>query len=526
MPAAPDAIVYADARVWTSDPARPRAGALRVEGGVVTHVLDTDDPSLSGRRVRLEGATVLPGLVDAHLHLDGVGLGARTLDLTGARSPEAVAEAVDAAASVAAPGAWIRGRGWDHHRFPGGALPAAGLDLADHPVWLVRVDGHAVWANAAALDLAGVDAGTPAPPGGEIVRDAAGRPTGVLVDNAIALVEGRLPAATDAEVDRDLALALSTCARVGLTGVHTMACTRALLEALRRLDAAGRLTCRVTAYVDGRDEALVGEILAEPPAPPPATGRLRVAGVKLYADGALGSEGAALEAPYADRPGHRGLLLLEEEALARGARRVSDAGWQLAIHAIGDRANRVVLDAVAGAAAGPGRRHRIEHAQILGAGAPARMASLGIVASVQPTHCVSDMTWCASALGQGRLASAYLWRSLLAAGVPLALGSDAPVSPPDPILGIHAAVTREDTEGRPPGGFFPAERLTVAEAIAGFTTGAAYAAHDEDRLGRLAPGRLADLTVVDGDPFTLPPGDLHRLRILRTVVGGEPVFTA
>ena len=524
MPAEPDAIVYADARVWTGDPAHPHAGALRVASGRVTHVLDADDPALPGRRVHLGGATVLPGLVDAHLHLRGVGLAGRELDLKDAGSADDVVARVRAAAAGSAPGAWIRGRGWDHHRWPGGAWPAGGLDDLDHPVWLVRVDGHAVWANARALDLAGIDARTPDPPGGELVRDGDGRPTGILVDNAIALAESRLPAPTAKEVRTDVLCGIGACLGSGLTGVHAMAVDRAELEALRALEAEGTLDLRVTCYVDGRDTDLVDEVLSRPPAP--AEGLLRVAGVKVYADGALGSRGAALEADYADRPGHRGLLLVEPGALAAFTRRVSDAGWQLALHAIGDRGNRVVLDAIAAAGDGGARRHRVEHAQILGPDAPARMKALGAVASLQPTHCTSDMGWVEAALGPDRLAGAYAWKTVLDAGVPLALGSDAPVESEDPWTGIHAAVTRQDARGEPPGGFRPGERLTVAEAIRGYTAGAAFAAHDGGRLGVLAPGRLADLTVADADPFAVAPGDLCRVRTLRTVVAGRTVFEA
>ena len=344
------------------------------------------------------------------------------------------------------------------------------------------------------------------------------------MDNAIALAESRLPAPTAKEVRTDVLCGIGACLGSGLTGVHAMAVDRAELEALRALEAEGTLDLRVTCYVDGRDTDLVDEVLSRPPAP--AEGLLRVAGVKVYADGALGSRGAALEADYADRPGHRGLLLVEPGALAAFTRRVSDAGWQLALHAIGDRGNRVVLDAIAAAGDGGARRHRVEHAQILGPDAPARMKALGAVASLQPTHCTSDMGWVEAALGPDRLAGAYAWKTVLDAGVPLALGSDAPVESEDPWTGIHAAVTRQDARGEPPGGFRPGERLTVAEAIRGYTAGAAFAAHDEGRLGVLAPGRIADLTVADADPFAVAPGDLCRVRTLRTVVAGRTVFEA
>jgi predicted amidohydrolase YtcJ len=402
------------------------------------------------------------------------------------------------------------------------------LDLAAprHPVLLARVDGHAAWVNGAALALAGIDAATPDPDGGEILRGPRGEPTGVLVDAAVDLLEAGLPRPGEADVREDLLAALDLCRRAGLTAVHDMGTSPEALDVLRGLDREGSrdLTLRVVAYLGGPWE-LQAAALREPV----AQGRLvRVAGVKLFADGALGSRGAALLEPYADRPGSAGLVVTPPGELARRVRRIHEAGLQAAIHAIGDRANRAALDAVA--ALGPDRRarggrwHRIEHAQVVAPEDVPRFAALGVAAGVQPTHATSDMGWVEARLGPGRLARAYAWRSLLRAGATLLLGSDAPVESHDPWRGVHAAVTRQDLQGQPPGGFLPGERLTVAEAIEGLAVTPALIA-GRGGPGGIRPGAPADLTIVDRDPFGLAPERLAGVRTRRTVVDGREVWS-
>ncbi|MDF1565239.1 MAG: amidohydrolase [Deltaproteobacteria bacterium] len=503
-------------------PAGPPLRGVELDGGRVRRLLgEAELAALPPAEIEDHGdATILPGLCDAHLHLAGLGRGLRQLDLREAASPEAIREQVAAAARDLPPGSWIRGRGWDQHRWEGAALPhRAVLDAAttEHPVWLARVDGHAAWLNDRALALAGIDARTPDPPGGTIVRDARGEPTGVIIDNALSLAGKALPERDAAERRADLLAGVAHCRSLGLTSVHDMGTRPLDLPVLRALADEGALDLRVVVYLDW-DEAVIA---AELPRPRQAGGLLPIVGVKLYADGALGSHGAALEAPYLDRPGERGLLLTEPAVLRERALRVARAGYDLAIHGIGDRGCRHALEAFeAVRAEGHAVNLRLEHAQILGPDAIERMVRARIVPSVQPTHATSDMAWVEARLGSERMAGAYAWRSLADAGLVLALGSDAPIEPADPWFGIHAAVTRQDRRGSPEGGWRRSEALSLDEALRGFTSGGARAAGLE-APGTLREGAPADLTIVRGDPAALPPGDLHRLEILGTLLG-EP----
>jgi predicted amidohydrolase YtcJ len=485
-----------------------------------------------GERVELGDAVMLPGLVDAHIHVRGIGATEREVDLRGTRSMEEIAERVRAAAGEVPAGTWIRGRGWDQNDWGVRGWPTHEvLDAAapEHPVWLTRVDGHAVWVNARALALARIEATTAAPSGGEILRDQRGAATGVFIDNAIDLVEAALPPPSREELRVDLERGLAACVRAGLTGVHDMGTTAAQLEVLRELEAEGRLPLRFTAYLGGSWE----EISAAIARPPDREGLLRVMGVKMFADGALGSRGAALLAPYADRPESAGLLLVEPAVLAERVAAVDRAGYQVAIHAIGDRGNRVALDAIEAAlrargGSGSGRyvpRHRVEHAQVVALEDLPRFARLGVVASMQPTHATSDMPWAEARVGPERIRGAYAWRTLLGMETHLAFGSDAPVEGESPFWGIYAAISRQDADGQPAGGWRAQERLTVAEAIAGFTTGAAFAAQqDADPLGVIRAGAPADFTVVDRDPFVVEPAAVRETRVVRTIVAGREVY--
>jgi predicted amidohydrolase YtcJ len=510
-------LVLRGGAIVTHDAARPRVRALAADGGRIVAVGDDAEMAAHiGARTRvieLAGRTVLPALTDGHAHLYCLGCALGELDLDGCRSP---AECV-ARVAAAPPGEWLLGRGWDQNRFADARFPAhAALDAAapDRPVWLRRIDGHAGWANARALALAGVTAATPDPPGGRILREASGAPSGVLVDAAMALVDRVVPPPDDGAREQAILRAQAVALENGLTGVHEMGIDAATVAAYRRLARDGRLRLRVYAFAEAAD-ALA--LLARDPDPPAEDARFLVRGIKLFADGALGSRGAALLVPYNDDPHNLGLILTPVEVLERVAARALERGWQVAVHAIGDRANRMVLDAYAraGCAAGRDHRFRVEHAQVLAPGDLERLARLGVVASMQPTHATSDLLWAEARLGRERLAGAYAWRRVLDAGVRLVGGSDFPVEGPSPLAGLYAAVT---------GGGRPEQKLTLDEAIRAFSLDAAFGAFEERWRGRAAPGQAADLTVLDRDLLDAPPRALLDAKIDFTIVGGRVVY--
>lgn len=477
------------------------------------------------RVIDLHGAVVVPGLCDAHAHLYGLGTALAQLDLRGTASPEEAAERVRAAAAAAAPAAWIEGRGWDQNDWPVKEFPhRALLDAAApaHPVLLRRVDGHAAWANARALALAGVGPDTPDPEGGRILRDEDGRPSGVLIDNAVDLVRDAIPRPGRAEIRRRVLLAVEHCLERGLTAVHDAGATNDILDVYRELAQNGQLRLRLYAMLEDDDATLERWLPTGPYLSP--DGMLAVRAVKLYADGALGSRGALLLEDYTDDPGNRGLQLTPAERLEDVASRAGRAGFQVCTHAIGDGANRLVLDLyerLLPEAGGEAARWRVEHAQILDQAELPRFARLGVIASMQPVHCTSDMDWVPARLGQRRSRLAYAWKSLLDAGARICFGTDFPVEAADPLPGLYAARARAHADGTPAGGWLPAERLDGRTALRLYTAGGAYAAFAEERLGRVAPGMLADLTVLSGDPTAVPPSELAALRVVLTVVGGR-----
>ncbi|HBK55968.1 MAG TPA: amidohydrolase [Xanthomonadales bacterium] len=482
------------------------------------------------RLIDAGGGVVVPGLIDAHAHVMGLGAALMRADLVGADSVEAVLARVQAFAETLPEGAWLLGRGWDQNRWPGKQFPtAADLDAAfpDRPVWLERVDGHAGWANSAAMRAAGVDlSGDWQTPGGRILREG-GVATGVFVDAAMVHVERAVPPADAAWREQALTRALAESAELGLTGIHDMGVSLDDLALFRRFADAGRLSLRITAYADGDNAALTALCGFGPLHH--GSGRLRMAGVKLYADGALGSRGAALIEDYSDEPGHRGLLVTDPQDLAAAMRKARDCGIQVATHAIGDRGNRVVLDLyreVLGEAASSNHRWRVEHAQIVALEDIARFAELGLLASMQPTHATSDMPWAEARVGAERILGGYAWRRFVEAGVRLPLGSDFPVERVAPVLGLHAAVSRQDTGGQPAGGWYPDQRLSALEALRGFTIEAAHAGFAEAEVGRLAPGWRADFVIFPDDPLTVPAQHLHALPVRSTWVDGRPVFEA
>ena len=519
MPRLPE---YADlivrgGTILTLDPARPKVEAVAIADGVIVAVGSTaEDRALFGSKTEvldLKGGTATPGLVDAHAHLVGLGRSLDEVDLRGARS---IDELVQRLRDQAPESGWITGRGWDQNLWSDPAMPThAPLTQAfpDRPVWLRRVDGHAGWGNARLLQEAGVTRKSTAPEGGEILLDRNGNPTGVLVDAAMGLVP--VPTPTEAEIRRWILVGQEHLLQRGLTGVHEMGIGPLEDAVYRRLagDGPDGLQVRVHAYAG--QTWFDRELAEQAPDPIREDARYVLAGVKLYADGALGSRGAALLEPYADRPEHRGLMQQDADTLQRLVDRAVAAGWQVATHAIGDAANRQVLDVYAAAlpraiAADP--RLRIEHCQIVHPDDIRRFAELGVVASMQPTHATSDMPWVPARIGQDRLAGAYAWRSFLDAGVHLCFGSDAPVELADVAHGLHAATTRQDRDGQPPGGWLPQQRVSLQEAIAGFSSEAAFAAHREGHLGRVAVGYRGDLSLF---------GDLGGLEVIGVVVGGK-----
>ena len=512
--------------IWTLDPARPRASAIAITDGVIIAVgSEADVKALRGpSTVVLDagGGTVTPGLVDAHAHLVGLGESLATVDLRGATS---TAEVVRRLQAGAPPEGWVIGRGWDQNLWPKNAMPShhpLTQAFPDRPVWLRRVDGHAAWGNAALLRESGIGPGTPTPQGGEILRDGSGAATGVLIDAAMELVS--TPELSDAGLRARIEAAQQHVLQRGLTGVHDMGIGSGADAAYRRLasDPDG-LRIRVQAYA--AESWFLQDLQDQAPDPLLEGSQYSLAGVKVYADGALGSRGAALLHPYADRDGHTGLMQHDEAALRRIVVAAMRGGWQVATHAIGDAGNRTVLDVYAQALEHAARRDprpRLEHCQILDPADIPRFAELGVIASMQPTHATSDMGWVPDRLGPARLAGAYAWRSLLDAGAHLCFGSDFPVELPDVTHGLYAAITRQDASGAPKGGWLPEQRVSLERAVRAFTEEAAYASHRDEELGRIEVGMQADLTCFGRVLNAQEPARIRDAPVLGTIVGGRP----
>ncbi len=524
--------VYVAQRIRTLDPAKPQVQALAVKDGKVL-ATGTKDEVLAAagqdaRVVDLGDVTVVPGLTDAHGHLAGLGQGLVTVNLEGVDSKSEALERVSSAPASAFQGEWLLGRGWDQNDWQDKAFPSrADLDsrFPTRPVALSRVDGHALWVNGEALRRAGITRDTKDPAGGRILRGADGEPTGILVDNAMTLIEAVLPPATDEQHAAQLTAALQRGAQVGLTGVHDAGMDLRTFRLLQRWDKQGKLPLRVYAMADGQTgdrETYLKD--------GPYEGRmLTMRAVKLTLDGALGSRGAALHQDYSDEPGHRGLLLLTPEEYEARVRAFMARGFQVCTHAIGDRANTVVLEVLSRAAEATGTqdgRHRVEHAQIMRAEDFERLGRNNFIASVQPTHATSDMPWAEARVGAERIRGAYAWQRLKASGAVLALGSDFPVERPDVLAGLYAARTRQDPRGQPEGGWYGGQRLSGEEALEGFTVGAAYASFAEGRRGRLQPGMDADFVALSVDPVDAPASEVPGAQVRLTVVAGVEVFRA
>jgi predicted amidohydrolase YtcJ len=481
------------------------------------------------KHVDLQGKTVLPGLIDAHGHVFGLGDMLTELDLAGSASLAAALKAAAAYARANPQQAWLRGRGWNQEIWKLGRFPtAAELDgaVADRPMWLERVDGHAGWANSRALQLAGISNATPDPAGGKIMRDAAGNATGVLVDAAQELVNKVLPKQTEAAARAGLDRALAEIARVGLTCVHDAGIAVANDRLYRDYADHGKLTARVYAMIGGAGQDF-DQLSANGPLKSYANDMYMLRAVKLYSDGALGSRGAALIAPYSDEPKSHGLLFRSDAQMRAMMEKAMRKGYQVNVHAIGDAGNHQILDAyrqLVPATASGGLRHRIEHAQIVTLADIARFKSIGIIPSMQPTHATSDMNMAEQRVGPERIKGAYAWRTFLEQGSRIACGSDFPVESPNPFFGIHAAVTRQDASGQPAAGWHADQAMTLKQALRCFTLDAAYAGHQENAIGSLEAGKWADFIVIDQDLFTMPVADIHKTAVLQTWVAGRQVY--
>jgi predicted amidohydrolase YtcJ len=525
-------LILYNGNIHTMDAATPRAQAAAITGNQVLAVgSDAQMRALlapKGEAVDLRGRTVVPGFTDCHLHFMSYGLSLKQIDLAEVPTLEEALARVAARAAETPAGHWLQGRGWDHSLWEGGAFPTRGdLDRVapEHPVFLERKCGHAGWANTRALELAGITAETPDPPGGMIEHNpTTGQPTGILKENALDLVSRLLAEPSTEEAADAIKSGMANAHKQGLVGVHTME-GATTFRAFQQLRAAGELKLRVLMQVpEGNLDAAIQAGLQSGF----GDGRLRIGGVKIFSDGALGAHTAYMLAPYADKPDDCGIPVATAEHLREVVGRASRAGVAAFVHAIGDRANREVLDAVeASRQAGEGLhlRHRIEHVQILHPDDVPRLAKLGVIASMQPIHATQDMLL-ADAHWGARCAGAYAWRSLLNTGAVLAFGSDSPVEDLNVMKGIHAAVTRRRADGSPgPNGWYPEQRLTVAEAVYAYTAGAAYASGEEAIKGTLSPGKLADLVVLSQDVFAVDPMAILKTEVMATMFDGEFVYT-
>ncbi|MDF2176820.1 amidohydrolase [Aliiglaciecola sp. CAU 1673] len=504
--------------------------ALAFEDG---KVLATGDASLlakypDAKRIDGQGKTLLPGLIDAHGHLLGLGDNLLQVELREAKSAkDAVAKVAEyAKANPDLP--WIVGRGWNQVLWPGKQFPtAAQIDtlIADKPVWLERVDGHAAWVNSKALALAGIDKNTKDPAGGQIVRDAQGNATGVLIDNAMPLVGKHLPKIDDAARARALKAATGHLLSLGITSMHDAGIDHETYHFYLDQAKANALGVRIYAMISAADPIL--DKMLEKGHQHLQDDRLWIQSVKAFGDGALGSRGAALLAPYSDDKDNRGLLVTAEKDLAPLFEKVLGAGFQLNYHAIGDRANRLAMDNFSAAykkVGGRELRNRVEHAQIVSPEDIPRFKTLDIIASMQPVHATSDMNMAGDRLGEERLQGAYAWQSFLKQGTVVAAGSDFPVELANPFHGLYSAVTRQNHAGEPPGGWLPEEKLTLEQAFRAFTLDAAYAAHQENILGNLEAGKWADFILIDRDIFNIDASTLWQTQVLQTWLAGESVF--
>ncbi|HWY56022.1 MAG TPA: amidohydrolase [Terriglobales bacterium] len=535
-PAKPSAdLLIINAHIVTMDAKQLTATAAVIQGDRIVWVGDTAEAHKrfpETRAMDLHGATVLPGIIDAHTHLIELGKSLVHLNLKDVATAQEAVERVKQRVNSSAPNEWILGWGWDEGKWASHYPDNQALsDVSpNNPVYLVGLHTFAAWANARALQLAGITKDTIDPPNGSIRRnEKTGEPTGVLLNHAQDLVQTQIPPMTLEQTKQALEVAAQECVRHGLTSVHEAKVSPIMVDAFRELIRENRLPLRVYAMLDGSNPALVSQWLQRGPEIDP-NHQLTIRAFKLFADGALGSRGAALLEPYSDSPQSKGTFTTSEPDIYNLSRKSLQRGFQVCTHAIGDAANRMVLDAYAQALSDVPQardpRLRIEHAQVLSPEDIPRFAKLGIIPSMQPVHATSDMGWAEQRLGPQRIKGAYAWRSVLKTGVHLPLSSDFPGETLNPFYGIYAAMTRQDPQGNPPGGWYPAQRLTLEEALRGYTVEAAYAEFEEQAKGSIEPGKLADFIVIPQDITRLPPKEILAIRVLKTFVGGKLVYDA
>jgi len=531
--ARPADLIVTHARIYTVDDSHPFVSALAVRDGRVAFVgSEREAMVLRGATTKVidaAGQTVIPGMIDAHAHLFGLGTFLRDIDLTDTRSYDAIVARVGERVKGRPAGQWVLGRGWDQNKWGDTRFPtheALSRVTPNNPVALRRIDGHALLVNAAAMKAAGVTAATKDPSGGRIERGANGEPTGVFVDNAMDLIDRVIPPLTHEDMRAATLAAIAESNKYGLVALDDAGEPRDVLDVFEELAKEGKFSLRVYAMI-GDDSAAIAHYFARGPQSALYDGHLWIRAIKLYADGALGSRGAALLDPYADDPKNSGLLRTAPEHLRRVATEALRHGFQVATHAIGDRGNRVALDAYEAALkAVPSTDHRfrIEHVQVLDHADVPRFAQLGVIPSMQAVHQTSDMYWAPTRLGYARTFGAYAWRSLLNTGVIIPNGSDFPVERVNPLFSFHAAVSRQDDDNWPPGGWFPEQKMTREEALKAMTIWAAYAGFQEQVTGSLTPGKYADFVILDRDIMTVPVSDILGTRVTATYIGGRAVF--
>jgi len=529
-------LIFYNGTIYTVDPRFPRVEAVSVKDGLILSVGEEkvlfSQRSPTTRMVDLKGKTLLPGLIDAHIHVIGLGRFLEELDLISTGSPEEMLERVKTALSGVRPGEWIRGRGWDQNKWKGKKFPdhrKLSELTPDNPVILKRVDGHAALVNARVLEICGITASTPDPPGGKILRfPGSGEPTGVLIDEAVSLMDAHIPEPGEETYHRFISRGVARCLAAGLTTVHDPGESEIPVLVLKEMYRKGEISLRIYVMLEGK-KPVTGKYLSSGPEIGLFDHHLTIRCIKIYADGALGSRGAALLEPYSDDPANRGIVIMDEEEIYSVTKRALGAGFQVAVHAIGDRGNRNTLNAFERALTETGAdesRLRVEHAQVLSPQDIPRFKNLGVIPSMQPAHCTSDMYWAGERLGPEREKGAYAWRSLLDLGARVPYGTDAPVESENPFFGFYAAITRQDRNGWPPGGWHPEQAMTREEALRSMTIDAAYAGFEEEIKGSITPGKLADLVILSKDIMKIPAAAILETQVMATIVGGRIAYKA
>ncbi len=516
------------------DDANPEAEAFAIGQGKILSVGSTKkigDSFPGAEVIDLDGKTVMPGIIESHGHLLSLGQSFLELNVEGVETPAAVIAKVAERVKETPPGQWITGWGWDEGAWARNYPTSVELSRVspENPVYLRGLHGFACWVNERALDVAGITAETPDPPNGAILKDTeSGKPTGILTNEAQELVTRHIPPLSQEQIEKALQMAIKECLENGLTTVHEARTTAVMLEAFQSLLKKDKLRSRIFVMLDWTDEDLLESCFRKGPEIDPEQ-MLFVRCVKVFVDGALGSRGAAMMEPYSDAPGEKGLIVTSEQELVRLTSRSLKSGLQVAVHAIGDRANRITLNAfrkaIEDVPEAKDHRLRIEHAQVVALEDIQKFAPLGLVLSMQPPHCTSDMPWAEIRVGPDRIRGAYAWRSFLDSGVHLTLNSDFPGETLNPFYGMYAAMTRQNPEGQPEGGWYPDQCLSREEVLKAYTVEAAFSGFTEDINGRILPGMLADFIVLSDDILSIPVREFLSLQVEQTYLGGNLVFS-